>query len=45
LTEVYERGRVLARDYRDGRVRVVADVSPELARRLEPYAAADKDIP
>ncbi len=45
LTEVYERGRVLARDYRDGRVRVVADVSPELARRLEPYAPADKDIP
>ncbi|MEE9457374.1 MAG: GTPase HflX [bacterium] len=45
LAEVYERGRVLARDYRDGRVRVVADVSPELARRLEPYAAADKDIP
>ncbi len=45
LTEVYERGRVLTRDYRDGRVRVVADVSPELARRLEPYAVADKDIP
>lgn len=42
LAEVYERGRVLARDYRDGRVRVVADVSAELARRLEPYAPADE---
>jgi GTP-binding protein HflX len=45
LSEVYERGRVLARDDCDGRVRVVADVPPELARRLEPYAAADKGAP
>lgn len=45
LTEVYERGRVLAREDRDGRVRVVADVTAELARRLEPYAAADKGVP
>jgi GTP-binding protein HflX len=45
LTEVYERGRVLARDDRDGRVRVVADVPPELARRLQPYAVADEGVP
>lgn len=45
LSEVYERGRVLARDDCDGRVRVVADVPPELARRLEPHAAADKGVP
>jgi len=45
LTEVYERGRVLTRDDHDGRVRVVADVPAELARRLEPYAAADKGVP
>jgi GTP-binding protein HflX len=35
LQEIYERGRVLTRDERDGRVKVVADVPPELARRLE----------
>lgn len=45
LTEVYERGRVLARDDRDGRVRVVADVPPELARRLQPYAVDDEGVP
>lgn len=44
LVEVYERGRVLARDYRDGRVRVVADVSAELARRLEPYVPVDEGV-
>ncbi len=44
LTEVYERGRVRARDYRDGRVRVVADVPGELARRLEAYVAADEGV-
>jgi GTP-binding protein HflX len=44
LAEVYERGRVRARDYRDGRVRVVADVPAELARRLEAYAAADEGV-
>ncbi len=45
LTEVYERGRLLARDDHDGRVRVVADVPPELARRLQPYAVADEGVP
>jgi GTP-binding protein HflX len=40
LEEVYERGRVVARDEREGRVRLVADVPAELARRLEPYAPA-----
>ncbi len=44
LTEVYERGRVRARDYRDGRVRVVADVPAELARRLEANVAADEGV-
>jgi GTP-binding protein HflX len=44
LAEVYERGRVRARDYRDGRVRVVADVPAELARRLEAYVAADEGV-
>jgi len=44
LAEVYERGRVRARDYREGRVRVVADVPAELARRLEAYAAADEGV-
>jgi GTP-binding protein HflX len=41
LREIYERGRVLARDDRDGLVRVVADVPPELARRLEPHTPAE----
>jgi GTP-binding protein HflX len=44
LAEVYERGRVRARDYRDGRVRVVADVPAELARRLEAYVAANEGV-
>ncbi len=44
LAEVYERGRVRARDYRDGRVRVVADVPAELARRLEAYVPADEGV-
>jgi GTP-binding protein HflX len=44
LAEVYERGRVLAREDCEGRVRVVAEVPPELARRLERYAAVDKGI-
>ena len=44
LAEVYEHGRVRARDYRDGRVRVVADVPAELARRLEAYVAADEGV-
>jgi len=41
LAEVYDRGRVLARGDHDGRVRIVADVSPALARRLAPYAAEE----
>jgi GTP-binding protein HflX len=44
LAEVYDRGRVLARGDHDGRVRIVADVSPALARRLAPYAPAEDDI-
>lgn len=42
LAEVYDQGRVLARGDHDGRVRIVADVSPALARRLEPYAPAEE---
>jgi GTP-binding protein HflX len=42
LEEIYERGRVLSRDERDGRLRVVADVPPELARRLEAGAPTAK---
>ena len=38
LAEVYARGRVVQRESRDGLTRVTADVAPELARRLEPYA-------
>ena len=44
LQEIYERGRVLARGDRDGRVRVVADVPPELARRLETYAPTAEGV-
>jgi GTP-binding protein HflX len=44
LAEVFERGRVIERDYREGRVRILADVPPGLARRLEPYAPADESL-
>jgi GTP-binding protein HflX len=44
LKEIYERGRVLARDERDGRVKVVAEVPPELARRLEACAPAAEGV-
>ncbi len=44
LAEVYERGRVLSRDYRDGRVRIAAEVPAELARRLAPYVTADGEV-
>ncbi|MGD8718684.1 MAG: GTPase HflX [Candidatus Zixiibacteriota bacterium] len=44
LTEVFERGRVIERDYRGGLVRILADVPPGLARRLEPYAPADESV-
>lgn len=40
LNEVYERGRVWAREERDGIVRVTASVAPDLARRLAPYAVS-----
>jgi GTP-binding protein HflX len=44
LAEVYERGRVVSRDYRDGRVRIAAEVPAELARRLAPYVTADGGV-
>ncbi len=38
LSELFERGRVVHKEYVAGRVRVTADVPPALARRLAPYA-------
>ncbi len=38
LEEIYERGRVVAREDRDGLVHITADVPAELARRLAAYA-------